>query len=151
MATTSTACSAVDRYDLGDADDVAAVLRHRLRLATSDAGRRSRRPARLIGGLIPEAIGPMAPDMRNALDERKTLIEQRAKTLAETAIRRRESWIQLIGDAPAVDRPAGCAASSSSPPTATATASPAAIHSAASPPTTTRSSTTPAPKPRSVG
>lgn len=96
---------AVDRYGLGDADDVAAVLRHRLRLATSDAGsRRSRRPARLIGGLIPEPIGPMAPDMRKAIDERKTLIEQRAKTLAETAIRRRESWIQLIGDAPAVDR-----------------------------------------------
>lgn len=96
---------AVNRYGLGDADDVAAVLRHRLRLATSDAGsRRSRRPARLIAGLIPEPIGPMAADIRKAIDERKVLIEQRAKTLAETGIKRRESWIQRIGDAPAVDR-----------------------------------------------
>lgn len=96
---------AVNRYGLGDADDVAAVLRHRLRLATSDAGScRSRRPARLIAGLIPEPIGPMAPDMRKAIDERKVLIEQRANTIAETAIRRRESWIQQIGDPPAVDR-----------------------------------------------
>ena len=55
-------------------------------------------------GLIPEPIGPMAPDMRKAIDERKVLIEQRAKTLADTAIRRREPWIQQIGDAPAVDR-----------------------------------------------
>lgn len=97
--------AAMNRYGLGDADDVAAVLRHRLRLATSDAGsRRSRRPARLIAGLIPEPIGPMAPDMRKAIDERKTLIEQRAKTLAETAIKSRESWIQQVGDQPAVDR-----------------------------------------------
>ncbi|MTB73124.1 relaxase domain-containing protein [Arsenicicoccus sp. MKL-02] len=96
---------AVNRYGLGDADDVAAVLRHRLRLATTDAGsRQSRRPARLIAGLIPEPIGPMAPDVRKAIDERKVLIEQRAKTLADTAIRRRESWIQQIGDPPAVDR-----------------------------------------------
>jgi len=46
----------------------------------------------------------MAPDMRKAIDERKVLIEQRAKTLADTAIRRRESWVQQIGDPPAVDR-----------------------------------------------
>ena len=46
----------------------------------------------------------MASDMRKAIDERRTLIELRAKTLAETAIMSRESWIQQIGDPPAVDR-----------------------------------------------
>ncbi len=96
---------AVNRYGLGDADDVAAVLRHRLRLATSDAASgRSRRPVRLIAGLIPEPIGPMAPDMRQAIDERKAQIERRAKTLAQAAVRSRESWIQQIGDPPPIDR-----------------------------------------------
>jgi hypothetical protein len=71
---------AVNRYGLGDAVDVIAVLPHRLRLANYDVGsRRSRRPARLIACLIPEPIGPMAPDMRKAIDERMVLIEQRAR------------------------------------------------------------------------
>jgi hypothetical protein len=42
--------------------------------------------------------------MCKAINERKALIEQRAKTLVETAIRSREPWIQEIGEAPMVDR-----------------------------------------------
>ena len=53
--------AAVARYGLGDATDVAAVLRHRLALATKTAlTGRGRRPAKFIAGLIPEALGPMA-------------------------------------------------------------------------------------------
>jgi hypothetical protein len=73
------ACSRT-RHGLDDAEDIAAILRYRLALATKTTGtRRVRRPAKLIAGLIPEALGPIAPDMRAALDERRDLIEQRAR------------------------------------------------------------------------
>ncbi|WP_338368173.1 hypothetical protein, partial [Enterococcus faecium] len=65
----------------GDADDIAAVLRHRVAAATErPAGSgRSRKVPGLIAGLIPEATGPMADEMRRGLDERRDLIEQRAE------------------------------------------------------------------------
>lgn len=95
---------AVARYGLDDADDIAAVLRHRLRRATVEAGRsRGRRPARMIVGLIPEPMGPMSCDMRQAINERKALIEQRARALAVTAVKNREPWVEQLG-APSVDR-----------------------------------------------
>lgn len=94
--------AAVARYGLDDAEDVAAVLRHRLALATRPAGTgRGRRPAKLIVGLIPEALGPMAPEMRQALDERRNLIEQRARTLADEAIRGKAPWTRALGPRPA--------------------------------------------------
>lgn len=95
---------AVARYGLDDADDIAAVLRHRLRLATAEAGRsRGRRSARMIVGLIPEPMGPMSSDMRQAINERKALIEQRARALAVTAVKNRERWVEQLGE-PSVDR-----------------------------------------------
>ena len=93
--------TAVARYGLGDAEDIAAVLRHRMSLATASAGRGlRRRPSKLIAGLIPEALGPMAPDMRTALDERRDLIEQRARNLAEEAIRINAPWTKRLGPRP---------------------------------------------------
>ena len=93
--------TAVSRYGLGDAEDIAAVLRHRLGLATASVGRgRGRRPAKLIVGLIPEALGPMAPDMRAALDGRRHLIEDRARNLAEEAIRINAPWAKRLGPRP---------------------------------------------------
>lgn len=95
---------AVARYGLDDADDIAAVLRHRLRLATAEAVRsRGRRPARMIVGLITEPMGPMPSDMRQAINERKALIEQRARALAVTAVKNRERWVEQLGE-PSVDR-----------------------------------------------
>ncbi|HZJ04322.1 MAG TPA: helicase C-terminal domain-containing protein, partial [Nocardioidaceae bacterium] len=88
---------AVARYGLGDADDIAAVLRHRIALSTRNVGTgRGRRPARLIVGLTPEALGPMASDMRKALDERRDLIEQRARALAEDAVRTKAPWTKAL-------------------------------------------------------
>lgn len=93
----------VARHGLSDADDVAAVLRHRIGLATSrPRGRRATSP-RLIVGLIPEALGPMAPDMREALDERRDLIEQRARDLAADAVCTKDPWVRRLGEPP-VDR-----------------------------------------------
>lgn len=87
---------------LQDADDVAAVLHHRL---TNAATRRTatvepRRAPRLIVGLIPEATGPMTDEMRRSLDERRNLIEQRAHALTETALADLTAWTRVLGDPP---------------------------------------------------
>lgn len=85
-----------------DADDIASVLHARLARATSrPAGSgRTRKPTRLIVGLIPAADGPMDPEMRQALDERQTLIEQRAATVLDTAIANSEPWTTQLGPKP---------------------------------------------------
>ncbi|WP_341360892.1 MobF family relaxase [Georgenia sp. M64] len=81
-----------------DADDIAAVLTARLARATA-------RPAPgttpdLVAGLIPAASGPLPADAARALAERRQLIETRAHTLAETAVRDRAPWVSHIGERP---------------------------------------------------
>jgi hypothetical protein len=89
-----------------DASDIASVLHARLARATNrPAGSgRTRKPPRLIAGLIPSADGPMDPDMRQALTERQALIEQRAAMLLDTAIASREPWTARLGPKPAEPR-----------------------------------------------
>lgn len=87
---------------LQDAEDVAAVLHHRL---SNTATRRTatvepRRAPRLIVGLIPEATGPMTDEMRRSLDERRNLIEQRAHTLTEAAVADQTVWTRVLGGPP---------------------------------------------------
>ncbi|MDN6024984.1 ATP-dependent DNA helicase [Bifidobacterium mongoliense] len=89
-----------------DAGDIASVLHARLARATArpaGSGRTSR-PPRLIAGLIPAASGPMNPEMRQALDERQDLIEQRAATLLDKAIANREPWTARLGPKPVEPR-----------------------------------------------
>jgi hypothetical protein len=96
----------VTARDLGDADDIGAVLRHRLQRATathSGSGTRRMLP-RLIAGLIPEATGEMPAEMRAALEERKRLIEHRVATIAETATKDHEPWTKALGEPPANPR-----------------------------------------------
>lgn len=89
-----------------DAADIASVLHARLARATSrPAGSgRTRKPPRLIAGLIPTADGPMNPDMRQALTERQELIEQRAATLLDEAVAAREPWTAQLGPKPIESR-----------------------------------------------
>jgi conjugative relaxase-like TrwC/TraI family protein len=91
---------------LDDADDIGAILRHRLRKATlRRSGRSHGQPApRLIAGLIPEATGEMTDEMRTALRQRQQLIEHRAITLAETAVQAGESWTTPLGQPPTAPR-----------------------------------------------
>src|SRR5690606_7766824 len=86
-----------------DADDLAAIIHHRLASGTArPAGSgRTRRLARLIAGLIPRVDGPVAADMREALDERRDLIEARADAVLDAALRDGESWTQPLGMLPA--------------------------------------------------
>jgi hypothetical protein len=60
------------------------------------------RPARpaMIVGLVPEATGPLTREMRAALDQRKTLIQDRATAIVQTAIAGREAWLGELGPQP---------------------------------------------------
>jgi len=71
-------------------------------MTLTPAGHRTPHP-RLIVGLIPEALGPMADDMRRALDDRRDLIEQRARSLAAEAVATKVSWVRRLGEPP-IDR-----------------------------------------------
>ena len=91
----------VARRALDDADDIAAVLLHRLSLATAQpVGGRWRQEPRLIAGLIPEAVGPMTGEMRTALQERHQLIESRARHLSKEAVRTGAPWLHRLGQPP---------------------------------------------------
>jgi conjugative relaxase-like TrwC/TraI family protein len=91
----------VAQHGLADADDVAAVLTYRVEKVASSVprGKRGVKP-RLIAGLIPEPLGPMSDENRRAIDERKHLIEDRARALAEEAVERRLAWLRRLGPPP---------------------------------------------------
>lgn len=86
-----------------DADDIAAVLRHRVTAATARAAGsgRSRRAPRLIVGLIPEATGSMSVEMQKALAERRALMEERAFAVLDRDIAAHQPWIVSLGQDPA--------------------------------------------------
>ncbi|WP_129667455.1 hypothetical protein [Phytoactinopolyspora endophytica] len=79
-----------------------AVLGHRLEkvIDHATATGRARTPHRMIVGLIPAAAHVNDADKRRALDERATLIEQRATALAEQAIADRAPWLRELGYPP---------------------------------------------------
>jgi conjugative relaxase-like TrwC/TraI family protein len=86
---------------LEDSADIGAVLRYRVRHATAErTGSTGRRAPHLVVGLIPEARGPMSVEMRQALDERATLIRTRTATLAMTALRSNTPWTKSLGISP---------------------------------------------------
>jgi conjugative relaxase-like TrwC/TraI family protein len=94
----------VAQHGLEDAGDVAAVLRYRIDKAASTPPHGCRLRPRLIAGLIPEPLGEMSDEDRQAIDERKQLIETRARALAEDAAASRPRWIRRLGPIP--DEPA---------------------------------------------
>lgn len=85
-----------------DADDIASVLHHRVARATArPAGSgRTRKAARLIAGLVPHAAGPMTDDMRQALGERRELIETRADAALDAALDAKAPWTEPLGTPP---------------------------------------------------
>ena len=91
-----------------DADDIASVLHYRVARATArPAGSgRARKAPRLIVGLIPEATGTMTTDMRNALTERRDLLEARADAILNQVLNNGESWITELGAPPKDERAA---------------------------------------------
>jgi conjugative relaxase-like TrwC/TraI family protein len=90
----------VRQHGLDDADDIAAVLRYRVLNAASTGPRGCRLRPRLIAGLIPEPLGEMRDEDRQAIDERTHLIESRARALAEDASAGDARWIRRFGRIP---------------------------------------------------
>ncbi|MFH5824703.1 MobF family relaxase [Georgenia sp. AZ-5] len=88
----------VAERNLIDAEDVTAVLS--FRVAKAAAMPIGNRAPDLIAGLIPEARRQLPDDVRAALDERRDLIEARARATAATAVRQRAAWLQRIGEQP---------------------------------------------------
>ncbi|WP_422934252.1 MobF family relaxase [Sinomonas sp. P47F7] len=92
----------VQARGFGDADDTAAVLHHRIAMATArpaGSGRTRQRP-RLIAGLVPHAGGPMDDATRRALDEREKLIEARADAVLDAALDTNPPWVAALGPPP---------------------------------------------------
>jgi len=85
--------------------DPIVVVRDRVRRWYDVAAPEQLPERRLIAGLIPAADHVGDPEMREALDERAALIEQRADALVAHALTRGEPWIRLLGDPP--DSPEG--------------------------------------------
>ncbi|WP_422936626.1 MobF family relaxase [Sinomonas sp. P47F7] len=92
-----------------DADDIASVIHHRLARATArpTGSGRTRKPPRLIAGLIPRAHGPMSQDMRDALDEREELIEARVDAVLKSALEANSAWAAALAAPPRDHRGAG--------------------------------------------
>lgn len=91
----------VAQHELYDADDIAAVLRYRIDKAAATPPRGCHLRPRLIAGLIPDPLGEMNDEDRQAIDERRELIESRARALAEDAIASDARWIRRLGRIPA--------------------------------------------------
>jgi hypothetical protein len=86
-----------------DADDVASVLHYRISHYMTGVGYPAPIASDLIAGLFPRPSGITDPDVVLALNDRGNAIEQRARELAATAIKRGDAWVRDFGDAPPTD------------------------------------------------
>jgi hypothetical protein len=92
----------VNGRTLSSADDVAAVLHGRVDRWIQASGSQRRAPADRIVGLFPRLGGVTDPDMARALEDRQTLLEQRARDAAITAVENRQPWATQL-DSPSSD------------------------------------------------
>jgi conjugative relaxase-like TrwC/TraI family protein len=90
----------VAQHGLDDADDIAAVLRYRIDKAAANPPRGCRLRPRLVAGLIPEPLGQLSDEDRQAIDDRQELIERRARALAEEAVACGAPWTVRLGRMP---------------------------------------------------
>jgi hypothetical protein len=86
---------------LADADDVAAVLHHRVHRWTDAAAGRHQRSGNLIAGLVSRVQGVTDPELATALAERDRAMEDRARTLAAQAVEAGQPWVAGLGNPPA--------------------------------------------------
>jgi conjugative relaxase-like TrwC/TraI family protein len=84
---------------ISSADNIAALIHGRITKRIEFAG--SHQHADRIVGLLPVASGVNDPDMVAALEDRRTLIEQRTRSLTLRAIENRQRWTTQLGRPPA--------------------------------------------------
>ncbi|WP_156411685.1 helicase C-terminal domain-containing protein [Nocardioides sp. Soil805] len=90
----------VRQHALDDADEIAAVLRHRVEQEAQSPPRDCRLRPRLVAGLIPEPLGQMSAEDRQAIDERSELLKARALALATAAVDAGVVWARRLGRRP---------------------------------------------------
>jgi len=84
---------------VSSADDIAALLHGRVTKWIKSSGDRMR--ANRIVGLFPAAVGVTDQDVVQGLQERRELIEQRARSLTMSALEDRQPWTLKFGRPPA--------------------------------------------------
>ena len=90
----------VSGRSLADAGDVAAVLHGRVDRWVHAAGGRRRLGENLIVGLIAKAQGVTDSDMAEALADRESAMEERARAVREEAIGSKAQWVKVLGPTP---------------------------------------------------
>jgi hypothetical protein len=90
----------VQGRSLAGADDIAAVLRGRVDRWIRALGTSRRTAPNRIAGLFPGAERVTDLDMKRALDDRRDLIEQRAREATLTALDHRQPWTRKLGQPP---------------------------------------------------
>jgi conjugative relaxase-like TrwC/TraI family protein len=80
---------------LNSADDIAAVLHGRVTKWIKSSG--DQRPADRIVGLLPTARDVTDPDMVQALEDRRRLLEQHVRALTLAALEQRQPWTLEFG------------------------------------------------------
>ncbi|MHB8186835.1 MAG: MobF family relaxase [Dermatophilaceae bacterium] len=84
---------------VSSADDIAALLHGRITKWLESAG--GHQQAEHIVGLFPAATGVADPDMEQALEDRRRLIEQHTRLLTLEAIEHKQPWAMQFGPPPA--------------------------------------------------
>jgi len=85
----------VQGRSVSSADDIAALLHGRVTKWIKSSNDRMR--ANRIVGLFPAAVGVCDPDMERALEDRRALIEQRARALTLSAFEQGQPWVLQLG------------------------------------------------------
>ncbi len=85
---------------IGPDQDLAAVLRARLRRWEQATGGRWEPRQDLVAGLVPRATGIDDEDLAKAIREREQAMERRAHDLAEQAVRGGATWARPFGPPP---------------------------------------------------
>jgi hypothetical protein len=89
----------VQGRSIGSADDVAALLHGRVTKWIEAAD--SRRQSDSIVGIGPAVVGVTDPDIEQALQDRRTLIEEKARSLTLNALQELDPWTLSVGRLPA--------------------------------------------------
>jgi conjugative relaxase-like TrwC/TraI family protein len=91
----------VQGRSLAGADDIASVLHGRVDRWMQASGISRRTTPNRIVGLFPAVTAVTDQDMKQALAQRRTLIEQRAREVTLTAVEHRQPWARKLGLPPA--------------------------------------------------
>jgi hypothetical protein len=85
---------------LADAEDIASVMHSRVDRWIQASGASRRTAPNRIAGLFAAAERVTDQDMKRALDERRAMIEQRAREAALTAVEHCQPWTRKLGRPP---------------------------------------------------